>query len=60
MLAGLRFFYDKMCAGGVILLHDYYHTELPGVECAVREFEKERGIKLRKAPIGDFGSIAIF
>lgn len=59
MLAGLRFFYGKMSAGGVILLHDYFHPELPGVKQAVSEFEKERGIKLRKVPIGDFCSIAI-
>lgn len=59
MLAGLRFFYDKMCAGGVLLLHDYFHPELPGVKQAVAEFEKERSIKLRKVPIGDFCSIAI-
>lgn len=40
-------------------LHDYFHPELPGVKQAVSEFEKERGIKLRKVPIGDFCSIAI-
>lgn len=59
MLAGLRFFYEKMCSGGVILMHDYFHPELPGVKQAVTEFEKERGLKLCKVPIGDFCSIAV-
>lgn len=59
MLAGLRFFYDKMCAGGVILLHDYFHPELPGVKQAVSDFEKESNLELCKVPIGDFCSIAV-
>ena len=59
MLAGLQFFYGKMCAGGVILLHDYFHPELPGVKQAVSEFAKEQDIKLHKVPIGDFCSIAV-
>ena len=59
MLAGLRFFYPRMCPGGVILMHDYFHPELPGVKQAVRDFEKERQTALCKAPIGDFCSIAV-
>lgn len=59
MLAGLRFFYSKMCPGGVILMHDYFHPELPGVKQAVEEFEKEMQITLCKVPIGDFCSIAV-
>lgn len=59
MLAGLKFFYEKMCEGGVILLHDYFHPELPGVKQAVEDFEQELGIRLCKVPIGDFCSIAV-
>ena len=59
MLAGLRFFYSKMCPGGVILMHNYFHPELPGVKQAVEEFEKETQITLCKVPIGDFCSIAV-
>lgn len=59
MLAALRFFYGRVCPGGVILLHDYFHSELPGVKQAVAEFEKERNLKLCKVPIGDFCSIAV-
>lgn len=59
-LEGLRFFYDRMVNGGVILLHDYYHPELPGVKIAVDEFLKERENEhISLFPIGDFCSIAI-
>ena len=54
MLEGLRFFY-----GCVILLHDYFHPELPGVRQAVADFERERQEVLCKVPIGDFCSIAV-
>lgn len=59
MLEGLRFFYERMCDGGVILLHDYFHPELPGVRRAVADFERERQEALCKVPIGDFCSIAV-
>lgn len=58
-LDGLRFFWDKMEVGGVILLHDYFHPELPGVKAAVSDFEKERNCILPKTPIGDGLSIAV-
>lgn len=59
MLEGLRFFWSKMVNGGCILLHDYFHPELPGVKKAVDEFEKELGITLYKVPVGDGCSVAI-
>ncbi len=58
-LEGLRFFWGKMEEGAVILLHDYFHPELPGVKEAVVDFEKELGQRLPKLPIGDNCSIAI-
>lgn len=58
-LEGLRFFWNKMEIGGVILLHDYFHPDLPGVKAAVTDFEKELGIVLPKVPIGDNCSIAV-
>lgn len=58
-LAGLEFFYDKISIGGMILLHDYYNWQLPGVKQAVDEFETKRGIRLAKTPIGDNCSLAI-
>ncbi len=58
-IEGLRFFWDKMEKGGVILLHDYFHPDLPGVKAAVSDFEKEINMKLPKVPIGDECSIAV-
>lgn len=58
-LAGLRYFWDKMVFGGIILLHDYYELDLPGTKIAVADFEKELGSMLLKFPIGDNRSIAI-
>ena len=59
-LEGLRYFWTKMEPGGIILLHDYYMPELPGVKAAVTDFEKELGEMLLKFPIGDrYGSIAV-
>lgn len=59
ILSGLRFFWDKMVQGGGILIHDYFHPELPGVAKAVSDFEQELDRKLAKTPIGDGCSILI-
>jgi O-methyltransferase len=58
MRAALFFFYDKMVSGGIILLHDYFHPELPGVAKAVNEFKAIKG-NIMLFPIGDGCSIAI-
>ena len=58
MLEGIRFFWENMCPGGIILLHDYFEPQLPGVRRAVADFEQEHG-PVCKAPIGDFMSLAI-
>lgn len=60
MLAALHFFWDRLTEGGCILLHDYFHPELPGVAQAVADFEREKNIRLHKSPIGDECSIAVF
>ncbi len=59
MLAGLHFFWERMEKGGCILLHDYFHQGLKGVEKAVADFEEEIGYELTKIPIGDHISLAI-
>jgi len=59
ILSGLRFFWGRMVQGGGILIHDYFHPELPGVEKAVSDFEKELGRTLPKTPIGDGCSILL-
>lgn len=47
-----------MVDNGVILIHDYFNDELPGVEKAVAEFEEKHG-RLHKFPIADYCSLAI-
>lgn len=54
---GLRFFYDKMQQGGVLLVHDYFSSVYKGVKSAVDEFCEEA--KVMALPIGDTLSIAI-
>ena len=56
-IEGLRFFWDKMVDGGIIIVHDYYSEGYKGVRDAVSEFTKEEG--LLPFPIGDSISIAI-
>ena len=36
-LAGLKFFYPKLSAGGYIIVHDFGHPSYPGCGIAVRE-----------------------
>ncbi|MGN1135982.1 MAG: TylF/MycF/NovP-related O-methyltransferase [Oscillospiraceae bacterium] len=59
ILNGLRFFCPKMVSGGVILIHDYYNNNLPGVKKAVQQYETDTMIKLNTIPIGDGLSIAV-
>ncbi|MDR1531590.1 MAG: class I SAM-dependent methyltransferase [Clostridiales bacterium] len=58
-LNALRFFYPRIVGGGVILLHDYFHPELPGVKQAVKDFENELGKPVAKACISDNLSLQI-
>lgn len=59
MYEGLKFFYPKMMRGGVILLHDYFHDNLPGVKQAVAQYEEDFNIQLCKLPVADDVSLAI-
>ena len=59
MYAGLEFFWNKMVKGGCILLHDYFHPDLPGVKDAVHDFESKLGRIIPKITIGDGCSIAL-
>lgn len=60
ILAGLEYFYPRLHEDGIILIHDYFTEFYHGVKSAVESFEKEIGHKLRRFPIGDGISIAIF
>lgn len=58
-LHGLRWFYQRMNPGGVILLHDYNNTRFSGVKAAVDQFEAEQG-RLLLVPVCDLhGSVMI-
>lgn len=59
MFAGLEYFYPQMSTGGVLLLHDYFREDLPGVKKAVNDYERNHNIHLAKIPIGDECSLAI-
>jgi O-methyltransferase len=37
--------FDKVAEGGYILFHDYKRADLPGVDAAIIDFLKERGLK---------------
>lgn len=50
---GLRFFYQRLSQGGYIFLHDYNSAYLTGVKEAVRRYEFELGVAMRKVPIAD-------
>ncbi|MBO6040265.1 MAG: class I SAM-dependent methyltransferase [Oscillospiraceae bacterium] len=51
-LAGLRFFWPRMSAGGYLLLHDCSNPRLPGVRRALARFEAEYG-RLAAVPLCD-------
>lgn len=59
-LAGLRFFWDKMVSGGLIMLHDYTHPELPGVKKAVDVFLAENKEDISVQVVANDCSCAIF
>ena len=58
-LEGLKFFWERMEKGGIILVHDYFGDIYKGVRSAVEEFRKESVIEIPLFPIGDSISIAM-
>lgn len=58
-LAGLRIFWPRLSANGVILIHDYFPDAYPNIKKAVKDFEAEIGHTIPKIPIGDDISIAL-
>lgn len=56
--AALEIFAPLMVKGGVILVHDYFGSQYPGIKNVVREFMNQHK-ELRKIPIGDTMTIAI-
>lgn len=58
-LEALRFFYPRLVAGGIILIHDYFPEVYRGVKQAVKEFQEEIETSLIMFPIGDEVSLGI-
>lgn len=52
MLEGLRHFYPRLSAGGVIFVHDY-NSCLRGIKSAVNSYENELEKPLCKVPLAD-------
>lgn len=51
--AGIEFFYPRLVDGGVLYIHDYNTCNLQGVKSAVKRYEKNQEIILKKIPIAD-------
>lgn len=56
--SALEIFKPLMNEGGIILVHDYFGDQYPGIKTVVKEF-MSKNPTLRKMPIGDAMSIAI-
>jgi len=59
MLESMKFFWDKMSQGGIILCHDYTSIWTPGVKKAIFDFENQLGRFVPKTTIGDNLSIVL-
>lgn len=59
ILAGMRYFYPRLASGGVIFVHDYNNRFLEGVKQAIKSFEEEMGLCLRKVPLADEGGTLV-
>ncbi len=58
-IGGLRYFFNRMSDGGVILVHDYFNKVYPNIKKSIDDFEKEIGVRLHKMPVGDDITCAI-
>ena len=57
--AAMKFFWSKISTGGVMLLHDYFDPQLPGVKRALNDFENHLACKISKIPLNDYWSIVL-
>ena len=57
MLAGLRWFWERMTPGGYILIHDYNNGSFTGTKVAAREFVAS--VVASYCPIPDWGGTAV-
>lgn len=50
---GIQFFYPKIVEGGILYIHDYNSSHLSGVKNAVKRYEKDNHVRLKKVPLAD-------
>lgn len=50
---GLQFFYPRLSEGGMMFIHDYNTYFLDGIREAVRRYETNLGVRLKKLPLAD-------
>lgn len=58
-LAGLRYFYPRLTAGGYLLLHDYNSPRLPGIKRAWERYLAERGCRIPSVPLCDINGTLV-
>lgn len=56
---GLKFFYPRLCEGGYIFIHDYNSYLLDGIRKAVKRYEEDNGIFLKKVPLADWAGTLV-
>lgn len=59
ILEGLRYFYPRLNEGGALFIHDYNNRFLEGVKVAVKKYESESNIRLKKMPLADEGGTLV-
>lgn len=50
---GIQFFYPRIVEGGILYIHDYNSSHLSGVKNAVKRYEKDNHVRLKKVPLAD-------
>lgn len=59
-LNGLKYFYPRLSEGGYMFIHDYNYGYFDCIRRAIRRYEKDNNIRLRKIPICDaIGTVVI-
>ena len=56
---GLKFFYPRLSENGYIFLHDYTTHWLQGIKEAVKRYENDNNIVIKKVPLADRGGTLI-
>lgn len=56
---GIKFFYTRLNEGGYIFIHDYNNSSLKGVRNAVRRYEQDEAVVLKKVPLADWAGTLV-